>query len=66
MSDGYAALCLREEYEIARDKLDRGTELLNRIADARERLSWGVLDLDEARQLVHQVKRACRAHRGCH
>jgi len=48
----------------ARDRLDEGVELLNSALDLRELLYMGVLDMDEARHLVHELKvGSIKAHR---
>jgi hypothetical protein len=48
----------------ARDQLDEGVELLSSALDLRELLYMGVLDMDEARHLVHELKvGSIKAHR---
>jgi hypothetical protein len=51
------------QLSIARDRLDRGVLLLNRALDLREQLAWGVLDMDVARDMVAEFKRAVGDHK---
>jgi hypothetical protein len=61
-SDGYAGLVLVECLGVARDRLDRAVELIEWAIDLHEQLTWGVFDMDDARNEVAKFKRAVEAH----
>jgi hypothetical protein len=54
---------LLTQYRWARDALNASLELLRWSIDLREQLEWGVLDVDEARQAVAELNRACEQHK---
>jgi hypothetical protein len=56
-------LVLVEELGVARDRLDRATELMEWSMDLREHLTWSVFDIDDARDEVFKFKRAVEAYR---
>jgi hypothetical protein len=61
-SDGGTGVgVLVEELSIARDRIDRATELLQWSFDLREQLTWQ-FDIDDARSMVDAYKRAVAAH----
>jgi hypothetical protein len=54
---------LLTQYRNAREELNAGLALLQRAIDLRELLSWGVLDLDEAREEAPAFNRAADLHK---
>jgi hypothetical protein len=48
---------LISELNAARDRLDARVALLNRALDLGEQLSWDLLDLDDARSMVAELRR---------
>jgi hypothetical protein len=60
--DGYGPMCLVEELDITRYRVERGIALLERAELLRESLWWQP-DLDDARAAVAEFKRACVAQR---
>jgi hypothetical protein len=65
-SDGYAGMCLREEYEIARDRLDRGVELMVWALLLYDQIQHWHIDIDAMRHEVGAFKRACLEHKRGH
>jgi hypothetical protein len=53
---------LVDEYRVARNRLDRSTELLARSLDLREQL-WFGLDLDDMRDEIDALELVAEAHK---
>jgi hypothetical protein len=51
------------QYRSARDALNASLDLLRWSIDLREWLEWGILDVDDARAAVAELKRACEQHK---
>jgi len=63
ITDTGVAFDMIAELNAARDRLDRGLDLLDRARDLRELLYMGVLELDDAHAMVAEFKRDVDAHR---
>jgi hypothetical protein len=50
------------QLEATRSRVDRATQLMQWSIDLREQLTWGVLDIDAAREEVAAYKRAVEQH----